>query len=179
MSSLFKIKKADSIIEFADAVLENIMGAANRIAESLVLELKNQCGINPEDINKNVLNIEIICMAIAVDSKSLPHLIKDAQKVKILNEYATCKYFYHLEDTELRDYIIEGIKKYSNLFDKAIGEDKYFDTFLYTQLVIQSLGNNAVKYGMNQIQHEYLSIMLQPLIMGYWKSALKYVRIKD
>jgi hypothetical protein len=177
LKRLFKKKKTMNINEFADAVMSSICDQAERLTDSLILELKTQYGIQPNDINRNVLNTELMCLIIAVDSKGLFHLMEDKSRVNKLIKYSTNDYFFYIDDDDLRKYIIESIGVYSHLFDKAVLEDKCFDTFLYTQLIIQSLGDNAIKYGLNGIQHNYLSKTWGPILMGYWKNALNQVNI--
>jgi hypothetical protein len=179
LKRLFKKKKTMNTKQFADSVMSSIVDQAEKLTDPLILELKTQCGIQPNDINKNVLNTELICLMVAVDSKGLHHLVDDKRIVDKLIKYSTKDYFSHLEDVDLRKYIIESIGIYCHLFDKAVLEDKYFDTFLYTQLIIQSLGDNAVKYGLNGIKYNYLSKTFGPLLMGYWKSGLNQVNIKE
>ena len=178
LEKLFSRKKTVTYKELADQVLGNILKNIDKITETFVLELHNQCGVNPNDINQNLLTTELTCMIIAVDLKGLPHLLNDITKARLISEYSTNEYFYHIEDVDFRNYIIEGIKVYSDLFDKAIAEEKYFDTYLYSQIMVKSLGESANKYGFNEIQHNYFSKTFQPIVLGYWRHGLKYFNIK-
>lgn len=179
LKRLFKKKKIMNTYQFADAVMMTIIDQAEKLTDPLILELKNQCGIQQNDINKNILNNELLCLMVAVDSKGLYHLVDDISIASKLIEYSTKNYFSIIKDVNLREYTIESIGIYSYLFDKAVLEDKYFDTFLYSELIIRSLGDNAVKYGLNGIQNNYLSKTFGPLIRGYWKSGLNQVNIKE
>lgn len=123
--------------------------------------------------DKSWMQYDIFLCGLTIDGKALFNLLDISQANRIF-EYISVEKFMGLDSDYQRDYSINQISKYKNLWNNSIKQSEIPLDYVFSKLYKDILGENMEKYNISPLHMMQIMSVVMPIFAGKWKNALEF-----
>lgn len=158
--------------ELADSVISEYLSSLESNF-STILETLLDMGIDKDAFeDEGWIKYDIFLCGMTIDAMALFNLLNKEQANRIF-KYISYDRFLGLDNEEQRDYSINEVAEYKNLWDKATKEIEPPFDFVFSKLLQNFLGENISNYNINPLHMMQIISLVLPIFAGKWKKVLE------
>jgi hypothetical protein len=122
--------------------------------------------------DRNWMKYDIILCGLTIDGMALFNLLDESQANRIFN-YISVEKFMGLDSDYQRDYSIDQISKYKNIWNNSIKQSEIPLDYVFSKLYKDLLGENMEKYNISPLHMMQIMSVVMPIFAGKWKNVLE------